>query len=217
MDFFSGSATTADSVLHLNKDDGGNRKFLLVQLPEKTENPKYPTIADIARERVRRVIQKLNKEDSDELDLAGTSNQDRGFRSFKLTASNFKVWEGESSNMTDIAETLEFFADNVFEKRSQEDILYELLLKAGFPLTAKVEKLSLVESDVYSIAEGVLLICLEAKLTIEVIEAMLDMEPSQILCLDQGFQNNDQLKVNAIQAVKSRNRNNESDIIFRVV
>ncbi|MGO8880218.1 MAG: site-specific DNA-methyltransferase [Desulfomonilaceae bacterium] len=217
LDFFSGSATTADAVLHLNKEDGGNRKFLLVQLPEKTANPEYPTIAHIGRERVRRVIKKLNKEDSDNLNLEGVTVQDRGFKAFKLSSSNFKVWDGTAEKIYDVAQRLLDYADHIDASRSHQDILYELLLKAGFPLTANVEKLSIAGDEVYSVAEGTLLICLEEKLTLEVIEAMVDMEPSQILCLDKGFQNNDQLKVNAIQAVKSSNRNEESDIVFRVV
>ncbi len=217
LDFFSGSATTADSVLHLNKEDGGDRKFLLVQLPEKTANPEYPTIAHIGRERVRRVIKKLNKEDSDKLNLEGVTVQDRGFKAFKLSSSNFKVWDGTAEKIYDVAQRLLDYADHIDARRSHQDILYELLLKAGFPLTANLEKLSIAGDEVYSVAEGALLICLEEALTLEVIEAMVDMEPSQILCMDKGFQNNDQLKVNAIQAVKSRNRNQESDITFRVV
>lgn len=217
LDFFSGSATTADSVLHLNKEDGGNRKFLLVQLPEKTPNPEYPTIARIGRERVRRVIKKLNKEDSDNLNLEGVTVQDRGFKAFKLSSSNFKVWDGTAEKIYDVAQRLLDYADHIDASRSHQDILYELLLKAGFPLTANVEKLSIVGDEVYSVAEGALLICLEEKLTLQIIEAMIDMSPSQILCLDRGFQHNDQLKVNAIQAVKSRNRNEELDIVFRVV
>ncbi|MEI6135230.1 MAG: site-specific DNA-methyltransferase [Desulfomonile sp.] len=217
LDFFSGSATTADSVLHLNKQDNGNRKFILVQLPEKTENPEYPTIAHIARERVRRVIENLNAEDSDKLDLGGNARQDRGFKSFKLASSNFKVWDGAAERMTDVAQTIDMFAENIKEKRSQEDILYELLLKAGFPLTSPVEKMTLAGKEVFSVAEGTLLICLEEKFTLDVIEAMVDLDPSQILCLDKGFQNNDQLKVNVVQTIKSRNRHEESDIVLRVV
>ena len=217
LDFFSGSATTADSVLHLNKEDGGNRKFLLVQLPEKTTNPEYPTIARIGRERVRRVIKKLNKEDSDNLNLEGVTVQDRGFKAFKLSSSNFKVWDGTAEKIYDVAQRLLDYADHIDASRSHWDILYELLLKAGFPLTANVEKLSIAGHEVYSVAEGALLICLEEKLTLQIIEAMIDMRPSQILCLDRGFRHNDQLKVNAIQAVKSHNRNEELDIVFRVV
>jgi len=217
LDFFAGSGTSAQSVLDLNKEDAGNRKFILIQLPEKTENPKYPTIAHITRERVRRVITKLKADDKGNLDLDGTAKQIRGFKSLKLFSSNFKVWEGNVENVRNIDETLSLFAENIIPGRSSEDILYELLLKAGFNLTAPIEKLSLAEKEVYSIEEGALLICLDKELTIEVIEAMVECGPSQILCLDEGFKGNDQLKVNAVQTVKARNRNEESDIVFRVV
>lgn len=217
LDFFAGSGTSAHAVMELNKEDGGNRKFILVQLPEKTEITEYPTIAHITRERVRRVINMLNEEDKGKLDLDGTAKQDRGFRSLKLSSSNFKVWEGDVEKVADINATLSLFAENTVSGRSQEDILYELLLKAGFALTAPVEKLALAGKDVYAVAEGALLICLDKELNLEVIEAMVEREPSQILCLDEGFKGNDQLKVNAVQTVKSRNRNEESDIVFRVV
>ncbi len=191
--------------------------YILIQLPEKTEHPEYPTIAHIGRERIRRVIKKLNKEESDNLNLEGVTVQDRGFKAFKLSSSNFKVWEGTAEKIYDVAQRLLDYADHIDASRSHQDILYELILKGGFPLTANVEKLSIAGDEVYSVAEGALLICLGEKLTLQVIEAMIDMRPSQILCLDRGFQNNDQLKVNAIQAVKSRNRNEELDIVFRVV
>jgi adenine-specific DNA-methyltransferase len=217
LDFFAGSGTTAQAVFQQNNVDGGNRKYILVQLPEQTLSPEYPTIAHITRERLRRVVKKLNEVDTGKLDLQGTSDQDCGFRALRLSASNFKVWDGTAEKIYDVGQSLLDYADHIDSRRSHEDILYELLLKAGFPLTAKVDKLPLAGGEVYSVAEGALLICLEEKLTLEVIEAMVDMGPSQILCLDKGFQNNDQLKVNAIQAVKSRNRNEELDIVFRVV
>src|SRR2546425_7096421 len=92
LDFFAGSATTGHAILDLNKEDGGNRKFILVQLPEPTERKDYPTIADICKERVRRVIHKLNKEDESKLPLNGGQKQDRGFKVFKLAESNLKTW-----------------------------------------------------------------------------------------------------------------------------
>ncbi|MCI0561923.1 MAG: site-specific DNA-methyltransferase, partial [Nitrososphaera sp.] len=95
LDFFAGAATTAHAILDLNQQDGGNRKFILVQLPEPTGRQDYPTIGDITKERVRRVIKKLNDEDAGKLDLDGTKSQDRGFRVFKLFESNFKHWEAD--------------------------------------------------------------------------------------------------------------------------
>lgn len=217
MDFFAGSGTTAQGILDLNRDDGGNRRFILVQLPEKNDHKDYPTIAHITRERVRRVITKLNDADVEKLDLVDTAKQDRGFKSFRLSSSNFKVWDGDAAKEADVNETLSLFTDNVKSGRSQQDILYELLLKAGFPLTAPLEKLTLAGKEVFSIDGGELLVCLDNDLTLTVIEAMVAKGPRQILCLDEGFHGNDQLKVNALQTVKSRNRREDSDIVFRVV
>ena len=166
---------------------------------------------------MRRVIRKLNDADAGKLDLDGVAKQDRGFKSFHLSSSNFKVWDGDAAKSTDVGETLSLFTDNIIAGRSQHDILYELLLKAGFTLTAPVEKVTLAGKDVFSVDGSKLLVCLDMDLTLKVIEAMVAKGPKQILCLDEGFRGNDQLKVNAVQTVKSRNRREESDIVFRVV
>jgi adenine-specific DNA-methyltransferase len=207
LDFFAGSGTTAQAVMELNKENNGKRKFILVQLPEKTENIKFPTIADITRERVRRVIKKLQGEDK----------FGYGFKAYKLEASNFKIWQSDIDNIENLSKTLQLFVDHVDENRSAEDILYELLLKVGYPLTAPIEKLTVIDKEIYSISEGALLICLDRNLTLNVIESMVERSPVMIICLDEGFKANDQLKVNAVQTIKSHNQNTESGIVFRVV
>ena len=122
LDFFAGSGTTAQSVLELNREDSGNRKFILVQLPEKTDNPQYPTIADITRERVRRVIAKLKQADAGLLNLE--AKPDRGFRAFKLSSSNFKIWDAAqaSTEPEQLALQLRHYTNNVDDSRSQQDI-----------------------------------------------------------------------------------------------
>ena len=107
--------------------------------------------------------------------------------------------------------------DHINATSSSEDILYELLLKNGFPLTTQVEKLHLAGKDVFSIAEGELLICLDKDLTQEVIDAIADAHPLQVICLDDGFKGDDQLKVNAVQTFKARTQKEESEIVFRTV
>jgi adenine-specific DNA-methyltransferase len=222
LDFFAGSGTTADAVLDLNAQDGGNRKFILVQLPEPTDRKDYPTIADITKERVRRVIHKLNKEDDGKLPLNGEQKQDRGFRVFKLTESNFKTWNANvpTGDVTTLQQQLELHIDHLREGRTQEDILYEILLKSGFPITTPVEVLKLPshpspllpgerEPDaagktVYSVASGALFICLERELKLDLIRVMADQKPERVVCLDSGFANNDQLKANAVQIFKTK-------------
>lgn len=205
LDFFAGSGSTAHAALDLNKQDGGNRKFILVQLPEPTDRQDYPTIADITKERVRRVIKKLNDEDAGKLDLGNVGKQDRGFRVFKLAESNFKPWNADlPHDAQTLSLQLEVHIDHIREGRTADDLLYEILLKSGFPLTTPVEAQSLAGKIVYSVACGALFICLERALTLELIRTMADKEPERVVCLDEGFAGNDQLKANAVQIFKTK-------------
>ena len=205
IDFFGGSGTTAQAVLDLNKLDNGDRRFVLIQLPEPTERKDYPTIADITKERVRRVIKKQNEEDGGNLKPENGTIPDRGFKVFKLQSSNFKAWNTEQpKDDADLAKQLTLHVDHLVEGRTQEDVLYELLLKSGFPLDTKAEKVTLAGKTVFSVADGMMLICLEKQLTPEVIKAMADKKPERVVCLDAGFADNDQLKTNAVQTMKSK-------------
>lgn len=202
LDFFAGSGTTAQAVLELNQD-GGHRKFVLVQLPEPTGRGDYPTITDITKERVRRVIKELN--DADEGQLPLDSQKDRGFRVFKLAKSNFMPWDAQSpKDAVTLTRQLELHIEHIRAGRSPHDILNEILLKSGFPLTTPVEALGLEGKQVFSVAGGVLLICLEPELTMEVIRAMAAQKPERVVCLDAGFAGNDQLKANAVQIFKTQ-------------
>ncbi len=228
LDFFSGSCPTAHAVLDLNKEDGGNRKFIMVQLPEpcdeKSEAFKagYKTIADIGKERIRRVIQKITTEETKNTEkeepnlfaekenlresAKSADKKDLGFKVFKLDRSNFNLWDGEVGDdptEEQLAEQLELGVDHINPDSTPEDILYELLLKSGFELTTIVQPLELAGKTVYSIEDGALLICLEDNLTKEVITEMARSQPARVLCLDQGFAGNDQLKTNAVQIMKS--------------
>ena len=146
-------------------EENSTRKFILVQLPERTGRADYPTISEITKERVRRVIKKLNTDDGAKLALQGSTERDRGFQVFKLAESNFKTWDADKPrDMQKLEQQLEMHVDHLCEGRTASDFLYELLLKSGFPLTASVEKLPVAGVDVFSVAEGALLICLERKL-----------------------------------------------------
>lgn len=213
LDFFAGSATTAHAVLAQNQEDGGKRKFIMIQIPEHTDSTDeayragYKTIADIGKERIRRVIKKIQDESKGQLDFQNTKI-DLGFKIFKLDQSSFKIWDGVIEQGTDgkrIEKQLEMQIEHIDPKATQEDVLYELLLKSGFSLTTKVESLELAGTKVYSIENGVLMICLDKALTKEVIAEMARKEPSRVICLDAGFSGNDQLKTNAVQIMKSHN------------
>lgn len=212
LDFFAGSGTTAHAVLSQNKEDGGNRQFFLVQLPEPTGRTDYPTISDICKERVRRVIKNLNEEDGGKLELEAAAKPDRGFRVFKLAESNFKAWDADASKNTDALEKqLALHIDHLRDGRNHADFLFEILLKSGFPLSAKIEKIDLAGKAVFGVADGALLICLEKPLTLDLIRAIAEKKPERVVCLDDGFVGNDQLKTNAVQTFNARN------IVFRTV
>jgi adenine-specific DNA-methyltransferase len=232
MDFFAGSGTTAHTILELNKEDTGNRRFILVQLPEPTKRTDYSTITEITKERVRRVIKELNGEEADQLPSINVK-QDRGFRVFKLAESNFKLWDAQApKDGKALEQQLEMHIEHIREGRTSNHILYEILLKSGFPLTTPVEALSLraqaakqsptneesasppsglAVTKVYSVANGSMLICLEKDLTLEAVRAMAEMKPQRVVCLDLGFAGNDQLKTNAVQIFRNK------DIVFKTV
>ena len=204
LDFFAGSGTTGQAVLELNETDGGSRKFILVQLPEPTERKDFLTIADIAKARVRRVIKKLDVEEAGNLGIEKAAEPDRGFRVFKLQSSNFRPWNADvGKDPKALVQQLQLHVHHIVDDRTQDDLLFELLLKSGFPLTTPIETLPLAGQTVLSIAEGAMLICLEKALTPEVIKEMAARKPERVVCLDEGFAGNDQLKTNAVQTMKT--------------
>jgi len=227
LDFFAGSATTAHAVLDLNKQDKGNRKFILVQLPEpcapESEAFKagYKTIADIGKERIRRVINKLNTEEEGKLDLDNAGRQDRGFKVLKLDKSNFRQWQKlEPSASTErILEQLSLHIDHIDHQATPEDLLYEILLKAGFSLTDNIETGTITGKEIFSVSGGALLLCLEESVNKELIDAIIELNPQQFICLDSAFHGNDQLKANAVQTFNAHNMQKEkhNQILFKTV
>ena len=205
LDFFAGSGTTADAVQNLNQKDGGTRKFILVQLPEPTGRTDYPTIADVCKERARRVVEKLNDEEAAKLDMDGGAKPDRGFRVFKLDQSNFTTWDaGIKHEPETLGRQLELHVEHIRGGRTDNDILYELLLKSGYALTAPVEKQTLAGKTVYDVAGGLFIICLERELTLDLIRAIAERKPERVVLLDEGFAGNDQLKANAVQTLRPK-------------
>lgn len=204
MDFFAGSGTTGQATLELNAQDGGHRKFVLIQLPEATERKDYATIAEITKERMRRVIRKLSDEVESQLNLDSTS-ADRGFRVFKLAQSNFVAWDSKAAHDAEVLERqLTLHIDHIRKDSSADDLLFEVLLKSGFPLTTVVTKKVIAEKGIYSLVDGALIICLEHNLTLSLIRSVAESQPERVVFLDEGFSGNDQLKTNAVQIMKSK-------------
>jgi adenine-specific DNA-methyltransferase len=204
-DFFSGSGTTAHAVLDLNNEDGGNRRFALIQLPEpcneKSEAFKsgYKTISEISKERIRRVIQKIQKEKAAKPDFFDTADLDLGFKVFKLISSNFKIWRGNEITEENLTTQLDAFTNPVKQGREKENMFYELLLKAGYQLTDRIEKHPLF----YSVKDNELIVALET-MSPEVVEVITKSlpKPNKVVTLDILFANNDQLKTNTVLQMK---------------
>ena len=207
LDFFSGSASTSHAIMDLNAQDEGNCKFIMVQLPEpcteKTEAYKagYKNIADIGKERIRRAGEKILQ---DNVGKEGIENLDIGFKVFKLDSSNIKPWDADFDNLED---TLLNIVDNIKEDRSEDDVLYEILLKYGLDLTVPIEERQINSKTVYSIGFGALVICLDDAINLDVVEGIgrlkeeLDPEVMRVVFKDSGFQD-DVVKTNAIQILK---------------
>lgn len=208
LDFFAGSGTTAHAVMQLNKEDGGNRKYICVQLPEpcdeKSEAFKagYKTIADIAKERIRRAGTKIRGEveaeqakQSGELGLAGTPEvkmPDLGFKVFRLEDSNFKQWrKTTAATLAEIEQQMLDLVDPVKPDAAVENIVYELLLKSGKDLNSKIVR----GNGFYNVNDGELVLLLESA-SQEIVDSVIALAPAKVIALDRLFHGNDQLKTN---------------------
>lgn len=231
MDFFAGSSASAHAVLELNDQDGGNRKFIMVQLPEPCGKDSeafragYKNIAEIGKERIRRVIKKLNDEDATTtaketqdpalFSAAGAEESaaprapDRGFKVFKLDSSNIKTWD---PNFNQLEHTLLSATDKMKPDRTEADVIYEVLLKYGLDLTLPIEKRTIAERTVYIIGGGSLVVCLGMNMTLKIVEQIAALKDEfkpesppgmRMVFKDNGFAN-DTLKTNAVQILKQR-------------
>ena len=215
LDFFSGSATTAHAVMQLNAEDNGNRKYIMVQLPEacdeKSEAYKagYKNICEIGKERIRRAGEKIKEEiekENSQLKIGEKPKKipDVGFKVFKLDSSNIKEWDSETD---DLKQILLDSIDNIKSDRSSLDVLYEIISKYGLELTVPIEE----NENFYSIGGGTLLINLNKKIDIEVIDSICE-EYRNLLEIDEDFKTtvvlrdsafkNDVDKTNAIKKLE---------------
>ncbi|XKH60745.1 site-specific DNA-methyltransferase [Halomonas sediminis] len=203
LDFFAGSATTAHAVMQLNTEDYGNRKFIMVQLPEvideKSEAFKagYKTIAGISKERIKRAAAKLKEQNT-------KYQGDLGFKVFKLDSTNIKPWE---LNFEFTEQDLEHQISNIKPGREQEDVLYEVLLKYGLDLTLPITEHCIAGHKVFDIGKGALMICLSDDISLEVVEGIAKLkdelapEIMRVVFKDAGFAD-DVVKTNAVQILK---------------
>jgi len=199
LDFFSGSGTTAHAVAELNAEDGGNRRWICVQLPELTDDKSeahragYRTIADIARERIRRVDAKIRADQADKL-VSRDAPLDLGFRAYRVGDSNFKQWNELVSDPEEIRQQALASLDPLEEGVTDDDLLTELLLKRGISPLAKIEQ----HDNFCFIPSEKLAICLTYSMTEELFTAILATKPSSIILLDRAFADDINLKVNLL-------------------
>lgn len=213
LDFFSGSATTAHAVMQLNAEDGGSRRFIMVQLPEvcseKSEayNAGYKNICEIGKERIRRAGKKILSADSGQVSLDGDKPPlDVGFKVFKLDTSNMKLWDDtpiEDGDVITLFDRIDGHIDGLKPDRGNEDLLYEVLLKMGYPLTADVAALDVDGLAVSSIAGGEMLICLQEGVTADHIEKMAALSPLKIVLAGRCLADSS-AKANAFYLLKNR-------------
>jgi adenine-specific DNA-methyltransferase len=213
LDFFAGTGTTGQAILDLNRERGSAMTFVLVQLPEVIENRRFPTLSAITRARITRASEVLGQADQS----LSSASVDYGYRSYRLQTSNFTTWDSATTDPHALDEQLAMSVNHVVEGATEQAMLTELLLKAGYLLTSPVEKVDFAGAPGYAVADGALLVCLSSGLSIEAFEAMVERAPAMILVLDAGFGGSDELKVNALQTVRARNQQSGSDIALRVV
>lgn len=231
LDFFSGSATTAHAVMQLNAEDGGNRRFIMVQLPEacdeKSEAYKagYPNICEIGKERIRRAGAKISNSEqrivnncNDEqvsfdgekpihYSLLPSTCPDVGFRCFKLDTSNLAAWDAApitDGNLQTLWDRFDELSDTIKAGRSDMDIVFEVMLKLGVPLDFPVTEIMAGNKKAYSVGEDtLLLVCLDTGITPEDMEAMCDLAPAKIIAAEAGFADDTALS-NAHYILKDR-------------
>ena len=188
LDFFSGSATTAHAVMQLNVEDGGKRKFIMVQLQEKTDEKTaaykagYKNICEIGKERIRRAGRKI-KEDSP----LTTQNLDVGFRVLKCESSNMKdVYYNPDEYEASLFDTL---ADNIKEDRTPEDLLFQVMLDLGVLLSSEITETVIAGKKVFNVADGFLMACFDENVTEETITAIAKMQPYYFVMRDSSMAN----------------------------
>ena len=186
LDFFSGSATTAHAVMQLNAEDGGNRKFIMVQLPEETDKKSeaykagYKNICEIGKERIRRAGKKIKEESP-----LTTQNLDTGFRVLKLDSSNMKdVYYTPADYEISMFDTL---ADNIKEDRTPEDLLFQVMLDLGVLLSSKIEETTIAGKKVFNVADGFLMACFDENVSDETITAVAKQKPYYFVMRDSSL------------------------------
>ena len=200
LDFFSGSATTAHAVMQLNVEDGGNRKFIMVQLPEETQEDSearkagYNTIPEIAKERIRRAGKKIKEESP-----LTTADLDTGFRVFRLDEGNYEDVERSPNDINQAQ--LDLFLDNIKTDRNELDLLFGCMLDWGVQLSLPMEQEEVDGKTIYTVNDGDLVACFAEGVTENVVKAMAGKMPLRVIFRDSCF-DKDADKINIYETFK---------------
>lgn len=213
LDFFAGSGSTAHAVLELNQLDGGNRKFIGVQLPEPTDidsdarKAGYLTISEISRERIRRAGDQIKEVYSSTLSVLGGS-LDVGFRAYKLAESGFSKWRVQSNiAQNELEQHLLDLRDSANDSASTTDLLIELLLKQGHSLSEEITSVNVGGAEFLRVGDGLIFAYLNQaeKPKPAILRQVLSMKPVRMIILEDCFRGDDELKTNILQECKSQN------------
>ncbi|MFC6285531.1 site-specific DNA-methyltransferase [Nocardioides sp. GCM10027113] len=203
LDFFAGSGSTADAVLQMNAEDGGNRRFITVQYPEPTGHGDYETVADIARTRIAATVEATR----DSTTAAGCPKGTFGFRYLQLAPSNFKVWDPSTAptDAEDLADHLMLFADSLTSDATNEGIVAEVLLKEGVPLDLPLRHVDVAGERVSIAGDNKIAVCLARTATPELADALCGLGVRRVVMLDTAFADNDEAKSNAFYRLQNAN------------
>ena len=188
LDFFAGSSTTAHSVMQLNADDNGNRKFIMVQLPEQTDTKSeaykagYKSIAELSKDRIRRAGKKIVEENADKV---GIENLDIGFRVLKIDSTNMKdvYYTPDSYKQVDILD----LADHIKEDRTSEDLLFQVMLDWGLELSLAIERKTIQGKEVFYVAGNSLVACFE-EINFAMVDEIAQDKPLRVVSAERAIQ-----------------------------
>lgn len=189
LDFFSGSATTAHAVMQLNAEDGGNRKFIMVQIPEETDKDseaykaEYKNICEIGKERIRRAGKKILEENKNK---EGIENLDTGFRVYRLDSSNMKDVFYHPTQVTQAG--LFDLTSNIKDDRTPEDILAQVMLDLGLTLDLPIETRTIAGSRVFLVAGNSLVACFDEEVDFSIVDELASLNPLKVVFRDSSFQ-----------------------------
>lgn len=186
LDFFAGSCTTALAVMEQNRADGGDRRFIMIQLPEPTQNPRYPTIAEIGKERIRRFVSEA------EMAHDRAAPPDLGFRAFRLTRTHFRQWEGLAEpSAAALCEQLQLMVDPLVTGWEPEGVLWEIALKEGFSLSSRVERIPPAAGQAWHMIDldrgQEMVVCLDGEIPAELLERLPLAEDRLFVCRDAAL------------------------------